>query len=109
VTQDFPLVRISMTSGDGSPEPCLEFPPIIRPESSPATSNRELPAVRLPGDLRLSTVSLASGLALAFEGVRLAARLVRKHSAASKAIAPPAHMTVSYEWMQITIERHEHS
>lgn len=98
-----------MTSGDGSPEPFLEFPPIIRPVSSPATSTRRFPAVRLPGDVRLSTVALASGLALAFEGARLAARLVRRRSAASEVIAPPAHITVSYEWTQITVEQHEHS
>jgi hypothetical protein len=100
-----------MTAGDGSREPSLEFPPVVRPESLPTSSAAGLPAVRLPGDVRLSTVALASGLALAFEGVRLAARLAQKRSAARRSMEmePPAHVTVSYQWTQIIVERQERS
>jgi hypothetical protein len=98
-----------MTAGDGSREPSLEFPPVVRPESLPTSSAAGLPAVRLPGDVRLSTVALASGLALAFEGVRLAARLAQKRSAARKSMEPPAYVTVSYQWTQIIVERQERS
>lgn len=96
-----------MTSGDGSLEPTLEFPPIVRPESSPAPSIPRLPALRLPVDLRLSTLALASGLALAFEGFRLAARSSRKRAAARQGHEEPTRITVSYEWTRVTYERRE--
>jgi len=66
-----------------------------------------LPDVRLLGDLRLSTVAVASGLALAFEGLRLLARSRSRRSATRRASGDTAHVTVSYEWTQVIYERHE--
>jgi hypothetical protein len=97
-----------MTSGDGPLEPSLDFPLIVRPEASPEPSAPRVPAVRLPGEVRLSTVVLASGIALAFEGLRLAARFGRKRAARTSS-ERAAHVTVSYEWTQIIYERHERS
>jgi hypothetical protein len=55
----------------------------------------------------LSTVAVASGLALAFEGLRLLARSRSKRSAARNAVDDTAHVTVFYEWTQVIYERHE--
>jgi hypothetical protein len=96
-----------MTSGDGPLEPSLNYPPVVRQQASPARTHARLPDVRLPGDLRLSTVAVASGLALAFEGLRLLARSRSKRSASRQAARDTAHVTVSYEWTQVIYERHE--
>jgi hypothetical protein len=96
-----------MTSGNDPLEPSLDFPPIVRPETSPMPSNPRLPVPRLPGNLPLSTIALASGIALAFEGLRLAARSTRKRASAGNVAETSALVTVSYEWTQFIYERRE--
>ena len=93
----------------GSPEPLLEFPPVARKRATPAVSSSRLPALRRPRELSLTSVVLASGIALAVEGLRLAARSRRQRSAHRQRELTPGQVTVTYEWTHVTYERRERS
>ena len=94
-----------MVSGDRPPQTGLEYPPTVRPDSAVTRSNPQLLGLR---ELSVPSIVLASGLALAFEGIRLASR-ARRRRAATKRPAPAERLTISYSWTQIVYERHERS
>ena len=98
-----------MSDDDASPEVVLEYAPVLRTETGAVPFRRSLPILRRPRELNLSTVVLASGMALAVEGLRLAARSSRKRATLRPTNAPPEHVTMMYEWTQITYERYERS
>lgn len=91
------------------PEPLVEYPPVVRSRPLPAVPARRLPAFRRPRELTVSNVVLVSGIALALEGLRLAARAGRKRSIASQQKSTPEQITVTYEWTHVSYERYERS
>ncbi len=93
----------------GSPEPLIEYPPVVRSRVTPAIPARRVPALRRPRELTLSSVILASGVALAVEGLRLAARARRNRSVDTQHESTPGRISVTYEWTHVTYERYERS
>jgi hypothetical protein len=96
-----------MSDEVGSPEPLLEHPPALRSKMIPALSNNRLSTHWRDSEIRLSRVVLASGIALAVEGLRLAARANRKRAAARQVESGPEQISVTYKWTHVTYERYE--
>lgn len=90
-------------------EPLVEHFPVVRSHQPPAVSDQRLPAFRLPRQLGLSSVVLASGITLAVEGLRLAALARRRRSVATRMESRPEQISVTYQWTHITHERYERS
>lgn len=96
-----------MSDEVGSPEPLLEHPPAVRSKATPALSSNRLSTRWRDPEVSLSRVVFASGIALAVEGLRLAARANRKRAAARQVESGPEQITVTYEWTHVTFERYE--
>ena len=94
---------------DTSPDAIVEYPPVVRAQVTPVSTRHSLPSVRPRRELGLASVILASGLALAIEGLRLAARSNRNRATSRALNEPREHVMVTYEWTQITVERYERS
>ena len=101
------MVRAAVNAGEDPRS--LQYPPIMRPEASPAASGTRFPAIRVPRDVRLSTIALASGLALAIEGVRFMRRSMRQRSEQTHAPESQGASFMSYQWTRIIYERYERS
>jgi hypothetical protein len=98
-----------MSDEGGSPDPSPEFPIVVRSEVIPARPAQRSLSFGRPRELSLSSVVLASRIALAFEALRLAARANRKRAATQQRDAASAQITLTYEWTQVTYERYERS
>jgi hypothetical protein len=98
---------MSISEEDGSPRVSLEYPLVKRSELNPARSTQGFLSFRRPRELSLSNVVLASGIALAVEGLRLAVRTNRKRAAVKREPAASTQITLTYEWTQVTYERYE--
>jgi hypothetical protein len=91
------------------PETVLEYPPVLISETASLAFRNSFPMFRRTRDLGITSVVLVSAVALAIEGWRQAARSSRRRATSHPPVVPAEHGTLTYEWIQITYERHERS